>query len=85
VRTLFLLLAALLAASGFHACSKEKARSALYESIRFKSNEVNALNPNYDADAVPPYSEYEAQRGQHFESEKEGQESPEANPNNGGD
>ena len=47
-------------------CTKQ----AIYESMRFKSNEVNAQNPNYNPDNVQPYTEYEAQREQYIEEQE---------------
>jgi hypothetical protein len=51
-------------------CSKESTRGALYESLRFKSNEINAPDPNYNPDDIPSYNEYRTQRDNYLEDRK---------------
>ena len=48
-------------------CSKEATKAAVYESVRFKSNEINAGDPNHDPDSVPGYEEYRRQRDEYYE------------------
>ena len=52
------------------ACTK----GGIYEGIRFKSNQDNAQDPNYNPDSVPSYEEYRIQREQYLEdlAEKQG-------------
>ena len=57
----------LLAAAG---CSTERLNSAAYESMRYISNQENALNPQYDPDRIEDYGTYKARR-EHYLKEKQ--------------
>ncbi len=58
-------LLALLAVSA--GCSSEAFRGSVYESMRYKSNQQNALDPNYNPDSIEEYGQYKAKRDQHLE------------------
>ena len=48
-------------------CSREAFRGSVYESMRYTSNQKNALDPNYDADAIEGYGQYGAKRDQYLQ------------------